>query len=147
MLPLLWRYAIPGRHSNRGRGPSSFPSVALASKIDWAETLTQELPAKGNWYGAAPVPIQSARKSGFTRIEGNLFPLDLGKNPRLPDWYRRHGFEVGVDPEFESGKVRLDLTMTDKHSYILLFAIGHISVSTAAADNRWRQRGRPRTAR
>lgn len=53
--------------------------------------------------------IQNARQSGIKRIEGNLFAKDLGNNPRLPDWYRRHGFDVQMEADMSSGKVWLEL--------------------------------------
>src|ERR1041385_9576223 len=53
---------------------------------------------------------ESARQSGFKRIEGNVAPLDLEKNPRLPDWYRRLGFVVEMEADQKSGKVWLELS-------------------------------------
>jgi len=52
---------------------------------------------------------EHARQSGFKRIEGNLLPRDLDHNPRLPDWYRRQGFDVVMQSDLKSGKVCLDL--------------------------------------
>jgi len=37
---------------------------------------------------------QRAVQRGFTQIEGKLSPQDLAANPKLPDWYRRHGFTI-----------------------------------------------------
>jgi hypothetical protein len=53
--------------------------------------------------------IKTALENGCTEIEGNLKPQDLEKNPRLPDWFRHHGFEFQMEADLRLGRVWLEL--------------------------------------
>lgn len=53
-----------------------------------------------------------AAARGFTSIEGSLSRIDLGKDPKLPEWYQRRGFTVLPGGRYNEGKVRLALSPT-----------------------------------
>jgi len=54
--------------------------------------------------------IDQARRSGtFRQITGILHPQNLQDTPHLPEWYRRHGFEVRMTPDGRGGTIRFDL--------------------------------------
>ena len=52
--------------------------------------------------------VGRAAERGLRQITESLFPRDLIENPKLPDWYRRFGFEVTMKRE-ESGSILLQL--------------------------------------
>lgn len=54
--------------------------------------------------------IRRAREHSFRRITGKLFPRDLEGNPRLPDWYRRRGFQVAMNASETAGELELVLS-------------------------------------
>lgn len=54
--------------------------------------------------------IRRAREHSFRRITGKLFPKDLASNPRLPDWYRRRGFQVTLNASKTAGELELVLS-------------------------------------
>ena len=70
---------------------------------------------RGRGLGSAllRVIIDRAKSHGLHHVTVQMFPLDLGANPRLPDWYRRHGFTVIMNDASRSGTLKLTVVPTD----------------------------------
>lgn len=68
---------------------------------------------RGNGLGSALLVdvITWAKAHSYQRITGKVAPKDFGRNPRLPDWYQRHGFQFERYPEGSGdiGKLTLNL--------------------------------------
>jgi len=57
--------------------------------------------------------INRARAHGFRRVIGRLAPIDLKEDPKLPDWYRRRGFQIAVASNRLTGDLELVLSGPD----------------------------------
>jgi len=73
------------------------PRRGVSRFFHWVlNTRRKAVNYRGRGLGAALLRfiIRKAVAHGFTEIEGKLSPHDLAANPKLPEWYRRHGFTV-----------------------------------------------------
>jgi hypothetical protein len=89
------------------------PMRGLARLKGWFRFDVQGRTENYRHRGLAPaildVLIQRARIRGFKRVVGKLAPIDLQKNPDLPDWYRRRGFHVTMEADQLAGKLEFAL--------------------------------------
>jgi hypothetical protein len=60
--------------------------------------------------------VDFAKSKGVKRIEGKIVKLDYDKNPDLPNWYRRRGFDVvtGSDRSAWEAKISLEIQNTNR---------------------------------
>ncbi len=89
------------------------PPVATTGATEPQPAANQPPPQhyRGRGAGAAflQLIIEQARLDGFREIRGNLLPQNLKDWPGLPDWYRRRGFDVRMNPDGRGGAIRLKL--------------------------------------
>ena len=76
--------------------------VTFVRQVARAKPKTVDYRGRGIGTGLLLAILQYAREIGITEIEGQISALDWSRNPRLPEWYRKHGFSVS-----DSGKISL----------------------------------------
>jgi GNAT superfamily N-acetyltransferase len=64
---------------------------------------------KGLGSAAMEALIKYARENKITYISGSISPTDWDHIERLEHFYKKHGFDVKLNEQSESGSIRLDL--------------------------------------